>query len=376
MNNNISENSQTNSDFEEIDLVEVVVRLWSKRIFIVKVTGVFAVLGLLVGIFSAEEYTSEVVMVPQTSGVSFSSSNMGALAQLAGVSLGGMSSEETISPTVYNNVLRNINFQKELIYTPFYFEEYDREITLLDYYTSDEYEKFSLKKYTIGLPGLIMKAIKGEQPDREMPAVVGNTLQFYTEDEMKCVEKLEDLITLEVETTDGYVTLSATMPEAILSTQVVNRVQSLLQRYITDFKVEKATSSYDYIKERYEEAKVEFDAKQRAYAAFKDQNKLLSSARAQITESLLYSEYGIACSTYEELATQLVKAEMSVKEDTPTFTIIEPSKVPNRRSAPKRTLILVVFGFLGGVVGCGLVLLFDYLKSIDGLEIKRLESWT
>ncbi len=372
----MSNESQASNEFEEIDLIEVVGRLWCKRIFIVKVTAIFVAIGLLVGIFSAEEFTSECVMVPQTSGVSFSSSGMGSLAQLAGISLGGMSSEEALSTAVYANVLRNINFQKELIHTPFYFEEYKREITLHDYYTSEEFEKFSIKKYTIGLPGLIMKSIKGEAPEIELPQSVGSELLYYTNDEMKCVEKLEDLIMLEVEDVDGYVTISATMPEAILSTQVVRRVQSLLQQYITEFKVEKATASYNYVKARYDEAKVEFEAKQREYAKFKDSNKLLTSAMSQIGEISLYSEYNIATSKYQELASQLVQSELKVKEDTPTFTVIEPAKVPNRRSAPKRVLILVLSGFLGGIMACGLVLMLDFLKSAENVNIKRLERWS
>jgi LPS O-antigen subunit length determinant protein (WzzB/FepE family) len=44
-----------------------------------------------------------------------------------------------------------------------------------------------------------------------------------------------------------------------------------------------------------------------------------------------------------------------VKKDTPAFSIIEPVKVPIEKSAPKRSLILVVSVLLGGFIGVGLV---------------------
>ena len=49
----------------EIDLLELARKLWDNRRFIVKVTAIFAAIGLFVAIFSAKEYTSSVTMVPQ-----------------------------------------------------------------------------------------------------------------------------------------------------------------------------------------------------------------------------------------------------------------------------------------------------------------------
>ena len=43
---------------EEIDLVEVVQKLWKNRKLILKITVVFMVLGVLVALFSPKEYTA------------------------------------------------------------------------------------------------------------------------------------------------------------------------------------------------------------------------------------------------------------------------------------------------------------------------------
>ena len=50
----------------EIDLIEVVKKLWAKRKFILKVTVVCACLGILVALFSAKVFTASCTIVPQT----------------------------------------------------------------------------------------------------------------------------------------------------------------------------------------------------------------------------------------------------------------------------------------------------------------------
>ncbi len=368
-NNNNINNRAGSGELEEIDLIEIAVRLWSKRKFILKVTAGFMVLGFLIGVFSTNMYTSECIMVPQTSSTS-SSSSLGSLAQLAGISL-NTNSSEVISPEVYSNVLQNINLQKELISTSFYFNKYDKDITLFDYYTADEYYKFSV----MDTPRIIRTAIFGEHP--ENPYLLEGRdpqLQYYTKEEAEAVSELSKSIELTIED-DGYIIISATMPEAILSAQVVNRVKELLQKYITEFKIEKAKSEYEFVQKLYDEAKVDFEVVQLKYATFRDANKILTSASSQIRETTLKAEYDIANATLNELTSQLIQTEIKLKENTPSFIIIEPTKVPRRKSAPNSNLILIAFTLLGGVLACGLVLLFDALKSAENVEIKSLEKW-
>jgi uncharacterized protein involved in exopolysaccharide biosynthesis len=72
----------------------------------------------------------------------------------------------------------------------------------------------------------------------------------------------------------------------------------------------------------------------------------------------------IANSLYQQLASQLEQAKIQVKKDTPVFTIVEPVTVPTERSKPSRVKIVVIWVFLGGVVGCGLVYGKTYFLSL------------
>lgn len=361
-------------DENEIDLVEVVQKLWRKRKFIFKVTLIFACLGVLVALFSAKEFQADCIIVPQSGGKNVSS-GLGGLAAMAGINIGSMEEDEVLSPKIYPKVLASVPFQKELMKTRIKFEDYEQPVSLIDYYTNDEYRKFSLigviLKYTIGLPGTIMKARDEKKPDIAIPD--DSNILTLSRQESQCMRVLKDKVTLNVNEKEGTVNLTAVMPEPLAAAQVASVVQGMLQRYVTEFKIEKAQAKLGFIEKRYVDAKKQFEVKQEELAQFRDANRNFASAIAKATEERLSNEYTVALGVYSELAKQREQAGIQVKEDTPIFTIVEPVTVPNEPSKPKRALILVAFVFLGGFIGIGLVLVLPFVAQISGS--KRLQAW-
>lgn len=272
---------------EEIDLVEVIQKLWRNRKFVLKITVVFMILGILTALFSAKEYTANCTMVPQSSDKKMGG-NLGGLAAIAGINLGDMGGGEVLSPKMYPKILSSVPFQKELMLTGIKFEEYEQPVRLIDYFTDKKYQKFSLGstivKYTIGLPRMIINAIRGEQVNEPVVLQSGSSMQSLTGQEKQCVDILRDKVNLTINDKDGYVQLSANMSEALAAAQLAEKVQFLLQKYITEFKIEKVQSNLDFVQERYDEAKRDFEQIQDNRAAFKDANKDIYSAKA-LTES-------------------------------------------------------------------------------------------
>lgn len=360
---------QQNNFEEEIDIMAIILRLWEKKWFIIKVSCVFAVLGVLVAIFTPKEYTASCVVVPETKGSgAFSSSSLGGLAAMAGINLGASSGGEMISPLMYDKLIKNIDLRKELMQTPINWEGYEEPITILDYYTNPDYAKTSVlgtvKKYTIGLPFVILNAIRGKQEvkDIEVPSE-GPKLSAYTQDELKCIKAFAGQFSLMADKKNGDVTISARMPEALAAAQVAEAVKNLLQKYVIELKLQKAEVNYEYIKQRYDEAKVVFEDKQDEYAKFQDANKVLSTALSKAKEEQMRSEFTVAKNLFNELTTQLVQAEMKIKEDIPILTVVEPVQVPLERSKPQRSKIVLIWCFLGGLLGCSLILGCDWLKE-------------
>lgn len=363
--------SETNNTEQEIDLVEVIQKLWKNRKLILKVTLLFMVLGLITALSSSIEYTAECTMVPQSSDKKMGG-GLGGLAAMAGINLGDMGGGEVLSPKMYPKILESIPFQKELMQTAIKFEKHEQPITLLDFYTDKKYQKFSLMgtlmKYTIGLPGLIMGKDDEEQTKPFFVKSEGNKIMTLTKKEKGCMDILKSQVKLTVNDKDGYVQLAANMPDAYAAAQLAEKVQTMLQKYITEFKIEKVQSNLDFVQERYTEAQRSFDGIQEQRAAFKDANKNIYSARAQTEEEKWDTRYELAQNVYTELAKQLEQARIQVKETTPILTVIDPVTIPNERAKPKRSLIMIAFTFLGGFCGIGLVLALPFVANLSGSE--------
>lgn len=359
-----------NVEEQEIDLIALVVRLWQKRKFILKVTAVFAVIGIIVALTSPVEYTAKCVVMPETKSGAFSSANLGGLAAMAGINLGASSGSEMLSPNMYNSLLKNVNLCKELVQTPLNFQEYDEPVTILDYYTKEEYQKFSLKKslrkYTIGLPGVIMGLFQDKQEGHVEEKNVGEpyNLDAFTHREQAASGEIAQNIVIKPDAKSGSVEFSATMPDPVAAAQVVTALQNLLQKYVIEIKLQKAEINYNFIKQRYEEAKQVFETKQEAYAKYQDANKTLSTALSKAKGEQIKNEYNVASSLFNQLTTQLVQAEMKVKEDIPILTVVEPVIVPLDKSKPNKQMLCIIFTFLGLFVSIICVFLIDFINSL------------
>lgn len=363
---------------KEIDLIQLVKRLWQKRAFILKITAVFVLLGLFTAVFSQKEYSAYCTVVPQTNKKNANSS-LNTLASMAGIALGPIGSGETLSPLVYTNVMNNTSLLKELVYTPIDFEGYNSPLTLVDFYTNPDYRRFSLmgaiRKYTLGLPGVIMGLFKSDDEPLAEENALPDSKSFVTLSgkELACIKIMKSKTGITINDKEGYISLYANMPEPLAAAQVAERMVFLLQKYVTEFKIQKASSEYEFISKRYDEAWKEYSRKHEEYAKFKDANRAISSALAATKEEHIRNEYNIAYSLFSELSKQKIQSEIKVKEDTPVLTVIEPVTVPLEKSRPKRLRIIVLFTLIGGIMACGTVLGLDFLKK--NFESNYLKDW-
>lgn len=372
MDNNIKQQEAYTGE-QEIDIMAIIARLWEKKKFIFKVTTIFAVIGLFVAIFSPKVYTSSCTFVPQSS--KKTNSSISSLAALAGINMGNMSSGETLSPLIYPQILDNIDFKKELMYSKINFAGYDEPIALIDYYTDPQYAKFNLigviKKYTIGLPGMIIGKLnslitKEDLEDPNSGSITNNaSLKFYSKNEYLCALILNSCVSMSLEEKKGYITIVAQMGEPKAAAQLCQITFDLLQKYVTEFKISKAKNQQAFIQGRYNDTKEQYEEKQRALALFMDANKVISSAQARIELERLTSEYNLANAIYTEMAKQSLQADIQVKEDTPLLAAVSPVVVPYQNSKPKRAQILFIWCFLGVIIGSGVIIVSDWLSERD-----------
>lgn len=350
--------SKNLKDIDQEKVISGISTIWKNRTVLYYSLIVFGFFGIGIALLSPKEYVSWTTMVPQTTNPSSKLGGISSLAAMAGFNL-DMAAGDDLSPSVYPQIVGSVLFQKELIYSEFNVNEASQPVTLYNYYIDIRQRGFLRKTVALikNLPSWLSSEGKTLRTNIESPIQL-------TLNEDKVRKLIEKQVTMNVDSKNGYVTLYSAFPEAILSAEVAEKAKELLQKYITEFKIKKATDQLTFIEDRYKEKKAEFLKAQQNLAWFRDQNKNISSAIAATEEERLRSEYTIAQSVYNELAKQLEQAKIQVKQDTPVFSIIQPARVPLEKNKPKKLLIITVWLFLGGIIGVGIILGRDFIGQI------------
>lgn len=376
------QHNQTETPQEEnegLDIMAMVRSLWDGRKTIFITLGIFFVLGLVAAITMKRTYSVTTVMVPQVG--SDSKGGLGGLAALAGFDLGGANNNGELSPIVYPQIVNSVPFLLEIMHTPLHYQKCDTMISMLDYAVAgyDKPSVFSyILKYTIGLPGTIIGAFRSEPPEQTFPsgdnASADNTPKpvVMNRNEEKMMKTMGQVISLDVDKKEGYITLHVNGSEPVQTAELALKAQRLLQDEITRFRTEKSQGELDYIQARYDDAKEEADRYQVMLASAQDRSQYVTTTSAGVGKARIQAKYNVANTVYMEMAKQLEQAKMKVKKDTPAFSIIQPVTLPSQPSN-SRAKTLIVWLFLGVVVGCGIVLGKGYWPKVKGM-LKKPEA--
>lgn len=366
---NIPTVPQPVQESDEIDLVDLLRKLWVKRKLILTVTAIFLLIGIFVAMVSPVSYTASCTVVPQSG--ENKSGGLGGVAAMMGVNLGpSMMSEGTLSPDIYPEIVKSVPFTLEIMQTPIVTEKSDdKAITLYEYYTEKQYQDRnllgSIKKYTLGLPGVILGSFrKDELIDDVVQKTDSISVYSLNKEEKDVYDAIQGALQVSSNSKDGYVSIGYSFPEAKPAAEVTNRIYRTLEKYVASFKSEKLEDNLQFVEDSYETARKDFLQAQSRLAAFQDANRGLVTATARSTETRLQSEFNIAFSVYSELAKQREQARIAVKENQTILTLVNPAVVPNEKSAPRRSIILIGFLFFGFVAACGWVLGKPYVQTI------------
>ena len=358
-------------DEDEIDLLELAKTIWNKRMFILKIVGIGAFLGVIIALLSPKEYKSTSTLMPEysTESQGGASSLLRQYGGLLGISGGSYNSNSNaIRVDLYPNIVQSTNFQMQLMQQPFYFSDLDTTATLFEYYTELNSAGVLgfVAEYTIGLPGKILGAIL---PKKElMTSVPGATEESLvlnlSKEEFEVINTLRGKISASLDEESGIVSVTVTLPDNVAAAAVTEYTIRELTEYLTEYRTEKVLRDLTFVEEQLATAEVRFEAAQLALAEFRDSNQGNLSARAQTDEQRLNSEYQIAFNLYNGLTQQYEEAKLKVQETTPVFKTLEPVQVPINDET-SGAMILIVFIMLSGIGSIGWIFIVPLIEQFS-----------
>jgi uncharacterized protein involved in exopolysaccharide biosynthesis len=336
---------------DEIDIRELILPLWQNRFKILKAAALTAIIGLIIGFMTPTTYTASSTFVPQSAESGGASSNLGGLAALAGINLSAGGNGADIPPTLYPKVLASAPFKSALLDASLAID--GDTLSYRNYLLNKPTPAIGLvKKYTIGLPGLLISSLQGENSE----SIEEQGIAPLSDEEFKLHQAIQELISIESNKKEGYVTLTVVDGDPKVAAQVALATEAVLQDWIIDYKIKNAKAQYDFTERQFQLKQQEFFALQDELASFKDRNQNISSALFQNRLSRIEAEFSIANAVYTELAKQKEQAAIQLSKDTPTFSVIDPVAVPKEKTGPKKSLYLLGGFFLGFFLTAGYTL--------------------
>lgn len=330
------EDNNHNERSREVTIADVIVRLWTRKYVLMIWVAIGIGIGLTIGFGTPKEYKARMRMVPEST-----ESASGMNATLAALGMGTeVSTEDAYNPTLYPDIVSSIPFitglfdvevQTSLSDTTYTVREY------MEHHTASPWWDFS-------------KSNEDETPKK--PGEIIDPFRL-TKGETALYKALNKCITTDIDKRTGEVSITVTMQDPLVAALLTDTIAARLQEYIIDYRTAKARNDLEHAITINEEAKKQYFDAQQAYADYMDRNQGLALYSAQTVRDRLNNDMQLAFNLYNQTSQRMQQCEAKVQEVTPAFAVVEPSTVPIKAYAPRKTIILaawMLIMFLAGAV--------------------------
>lgn len=295
--------------------------------------SIAVVIGLVVSFSIPKSYKSKVMLSPETSYSAKSLGNLGTITSMLGANIN--MGEDAINPQYYPNVLQSKKFLVSLF--DIEVESIDGSIKTSLYDYCKNYQKEPWWSIQNHLKALSSKKQSNENNSKKMPTA------YLTKEQSKIADMIKDMLTCNIDPKDGFITITATAQDPLISTELVDSVSNRLQQFIIEYRTSKARHDLNYIKGLYEEAERKYKESRIRYAKYSDSYSKVILKSYSTQEEELENQMQLDYNIYSQLAQQMQAAKGRVLERTPVFAIIEAATVPLKKDAPKRMLIMLAY---------------------------------
>ena len=308
-------NNQTNDQYDdEIDLRELFGVLWGNKIKIIGITAVFAVVSVIYALSVPNQYKASALLAPaqqQSGGLSGALGQLGGLASLAGVSIGGGESSEA---QVAREIMTSWSFiegfiaDNGLAVEVYAAEGWSRESNQL---------KFDNDVYAVKTKTWL---VENDNNGRLGPPT---SWQLF--------EKFSEMLAVSEDKKSGLISVSIEYYSPQIAKQWLDLYISSINKHMQARQVVKVSNNIEYL-----EAQIE---------------------KTSITEMQ---------EVFYTIIEEQIKSQM-LAEASPdyAFVAVSPSMVPEKKSQPKRALICILGTLLGGILSVLTVLVLHFARKPD-----------
>ncbi len=310
---------QRHSDYQddEIDLRELFGIIWQGKWWIIAITFVFAVGSVIYSLSLPNIYKSEATLAPTEEasggGLSQMAGQLGGLASLAGVNLGGGNTDKT---TIALEILKSRAFIKGFV------EKYDilPELMAVEEWNRGSGVVFNNELYNPDTKEWVREVEPPKQPE---PSSWEYVKVFR-----------ESVLEVSKDDTTGLVTIAVNHQSPEVAEQWVVWLIEEINNHMRERDIQEAQRSLEYLDKELQSTSLS-DMQQVFYQLIEKQTQTIMLANVR-------PEY--------------------------IFQTLDPAVVPEQKAKPSRALICIIGTFLGGFLSVGFVLIRNIFRKEDGVE--------
>jgi uncharacterized protein involved in exopolysaccharide biosynthesis len=211
-------------------------------------------------------------------------------------------------------------------------------------------------KYTLQLPWTLKNALgdalsespasANETADPEAPEIPDEELNT-------ALKSVEGMILTSIDQDTGLMTVSVTAGGPRLAAELATSFVDHLATRVREIRTEKVRERLDFIRDKFQEAEKELEAAEDRLAQFLERNQNPTTATLRFRRDRLQRQVGFKEQLYSELQSQLTQTQLDLQRRQPVVTVVEKAVPPMLKSAPQRTIIVLLSFLIGGVLGVG-----------------------
>jgi len=321
---------------ETVPILALVTPLVRRGRFIAACSIIAAVLMAAYSLIIPARFTATTTFMPETPSVG--AGNLAGLASLAGqfglpTGAGGAAA----TPDLYASVIKSRQLLEAVLKTRFTVPGREaRDVPLLD-----------------------LLEVKAPSPQGQLAAGV---------------KRLSAATTVAVDRRTSILTVSVEMADAGLAADVANELVALVNRYNLERRQSQSRAQREFTEVRLRSATAELREAENREVRFRQSNRTF---RGSPTLEVEGERLARVVSAKQEVVVGLSKSyeESRIAEvrDTPLLSVIDTAVPPTLRSFPRRTLLTLLAGFGGLLLGVVLVLVGEFSRHAAGRPAERAE---
>lgn len=306
-------NTQISDQYDdEIDLRELFSVLWAGKVKIIAITAVFAVASVIYALSVPNQYKASALLAPaqqESGGLSGALGQLGGLASLAGVSIGGGESSES---QIAQEIMKSWSFVEGFIA--------DNDLAV-EVYAAEGWSRVSNQlKIDNDVYEVETKSwlVEDAHTGKEGPPTSWQLFGAFS-----------DKLSVSEDKKSGLVSVSVEYYSPQIAKQWLDLYISAINKHMQARQVEKVSNNISYLE-------------------------------AQIGKTSIAEMREVFYTIIEEQTKNKMVAEASPDY---AFVAVSPSMVPEEKSQPKRALICILGTLLGGMLSVLWVLVRHYTRS-------------